>query len=214
MFNCWGFLFLVSTPQINSNNVSIRPGPVSGKASHDQAPAYYLRLNGLPKTAIQNDIWRELHKARATGVKKGDVGFETHYTLLSLTFIVVQLLYHQMEPNGSALLTFGSAEARAQAQKTLRSHSSSISGSPITSIFSSRETPTHRGRGAAGRAETLAGPYGGSGPDGGIVERATHVLVSGTPGKVSPGMFRGKTCDGFDLVKNTPASFNVIKMQE
>ncbi|KAG8884316.1 hypothetical protein FRB97_004580 [Tulasnella sp. 331] len=125
---------------------------------------YFLRLTGIPKTAIHGDVWRMLAKSGVTGCQND---------------------YFRFVPLGAAWLSFATQGEQDAAKSVLRRAAMStfpivvenIEGSPFRSV---------RKRGTEGRENALqrGAVLIGNGPDGGVRERGTGIVLFGLPGKV------------------------------
>ncbi|KAG9010911.1 hypothetical protein FRB94_009391 [Tulasnella sp. JGI-2019a] len=143
---------------------------------------FFLRVTGLPKTAIHSDVWRMLKASQVEGCQN------------------VYLDYFRLVPLGAAWLSFATEKEQNAARTVLRRLA--MSTFPLT-VETIEGTPfkTMRRRGAEGREAALERgiPLIGNGPDAGIRERGTGVVLFGLPGKLFTDSLHRACIQGFEL---------------
>ncbi|KAH9946063.1 uncharacterized protein BXZ73DRAFT_95570 [Epithele typhae] len=141
----------------------------------------YVRLIGLPRTALPNDLRRLCSK---NGVD---------------SFSHANIEYKDFSPTGRAVLTFNRPEYVPGAIKAL--NNSILSGKQIKAFSIDQiPTPKTRSRGDAGRRDAAQrGALAGDGLDAGLTGGAKNVLLEGLPYNIAPEYIYRKALRTFKI---------------
>ncbi|KAI9510242.1 hypothetical protein F5148DRAFT_1338351, partial [Russula earlei] len=132
----------------------------------------HVKLTGLPRTITPADITRLLASNKVRNITK------------------VALDYNRFEPTGGAFLTLSKPTALPNALIALKQLR--CFGHPLMPRTTPAPAePNVRSRGIKGREEASERSIvTGNGSQGGITDGGRSVLLSGLPGKISPGVVR------------------------